>query len=182
MSRIGKKVIVIPEGVEVIFNDDNLVIKGKNGEINLPFENKYVSFKKEENEIRVEVTAEQKVNFARQGLYRSLLANAIEGVEKGFEKKLEINGVGYRVAAKGEDLEFRLGFSHEVIFKKVEGVDMKIDKENNNVIIVSGIDKQKVGQVAANIRELKKPEPYKGKGIKYIDEYIVRKAGKSASK
>jgi large subunit ribosomal protein L6 len=110
------------------------------------------------------------------------LANAVEGVTNGYEKKLEIRGVGYKVAMKGVDLEFRLGFSHPVLFKKVEGVDMAIDKDNSLIVIVSGINKQKVGQVAANIRALKKPEPYKGKGIRYVDEHVVRKAGKSAAK
>jgi large subunit ribosomal protein L6 len=182
MSRIGKKPITVLEGIEVIINKDFLIIKGKNGEINLPFESEFVLFEKNEDKINVKVTKEVKINFARQGLYRSLLANAIEGVNKGFEKKLEIRGVGYKVTMKGEDFEFRLGFSHEILFKKIEGVKMEIDKENNNIIIISGIDKQKVGQVAANIRELKKPDPYKGKGIRYIDEYVVRKAGKSAAK
>jgi large subunit ribosomal protein L6 len=182
MSRIGKKPVKLLDGVEVSFNNDNLVIKGKKGEIILKFEPEYVSFEQEDGEIKVKVTKETKINFARQGLYRSLLANAVEGVTNGYEKKLEIRGVGYKVAAKGQDLEFRLGFSHPVLFKKVDGVDMVIDKDNANIIIVSGIDKQKVGQVAANIRALKKPEPYKGKGIRYVDEYVVRKAGKSAAK
>ena len=182
MSRIGKKPVKLLDGVEVIINSDDLVIKGKKGEIVLPFESEYVSFKKEDDLIKVEVKKEEKINYARQGLYRSLLANAVEGVTNGYEKRLEIRGVGFKVDKKGQDLEFRLGFSHPVLFKKVEGVDMDIDKDNNLIIIISGIDKQKVGQVAANIRELKKPEPYKGKGIRYVDEYVVRKAGKSAAK
>jgi len=182
MSRIGKKPVKLLDGVEVIINSDDLVIKGKKGEIVLPFESEYVSFRKEDNLIKVEVKKEEKINYARQGLYRSLLANAVEGVTNGYEKRLEIRGVGFKVDKKGQDLEFRLGFSHPVLFKKVEGVDMDIDKDNNLIIIISGIDKQKVGQVAANIRELKKPEPYKGKGIRYVDEYVVRKAGKSAAK
>lgn len=182
MSRIGKKPVELLEGVEITFNKGNLIIKGKKGEIILPFESKYVSFEKEgENIVNVKVTKEAKINYARQGLYRSLLFNAVEGVTNGYEKQLEIRGVGYKVTPKGSDLEFRLGFSHEILFKKIDGVDMQINKENNNIIIISGIDKQKVGQVAANIRELKKPEPYKGKGIRYIDEYVVRKAGKSAA-
>jgi large subunit ribosomal protein L6 len=181
MSRIGKKPIKL-NNVDVSINKDTLIIKGDKGEIILPFEAEYVSFEKKDNIILVKVNDKNKVNFARQGLYRSLLANAVEGIEKGFEKKLEIQGVGYRVNFKGEDLEFRLGFSHEILFKKVDGVKMEIDKENNNIIIISGIDKQKVGQVAANIRELKKPEPYKGKGIRYVGEHIVRKTGKSAAK
>ncbi len=182
MSRIGKKPVKLLDGVEVIINSDDLVIKGKKGEIVLPFESEYVSFRKEDDLIKVEVKKEEKINYARQGLYRSLLANAVEGVTNGYEKRLEIRGVGFKVDKKGQDLEFRLGFSHPVLFKKVEGVDMDIDKDNNLIIIISGIDKQKVGQVAANIRELKKPEPYKGKGIRYVDEYVVRKAGKSAAK
>lgn len=182
MSRIGKKPVNLLDGVEVKFNSNDLIIKGKKGEIILPFESEYVSFEKEgENIVNVKVIKDVKVNFARQGLYRSLLFNAVEGVTNGYEKQLEIRGVGYKVTPKGEDLEFRLGFSHTILFKKIDGVNMNIDKENNNIIIVSGIDKQKVGQVAANIRELKKPEPYKGKGIRYVGEYVARKAGKSAA-
>ena len=183
MSRIGKKPVNLLEGVGITFNTDDLIIKGKKGEITLPFEPEYVSFEKEgDNIVNVKVTKETKTNFARQGLYRSLLANAVEGVTNGYEKKLEIRGVGYKVTVKGEDLEFRLGFSHSILFKKMEGVDMVIDKDNVNFITISGINKQKVGQVAANIRELKKPEPYKGKGIRYVGEHVVRKAGKSAAK
>jgi len=183
MSRIGKKPVVILDGVEITFNKDNLVIKGKKGEIILPFEPEYISYEKEgDNIINVRVTKDAKVNFARQGLYRSLLDNAINGVMNGYEKKLEIRGVGYKVTPKGSDLEFRLGFSHSILFEKMDGVDMIIDKDNALMITVSGIDKQKVGQVAANIRALKKPEPYKGKGIRYVGEYVVRKAGKSAAK
>jgi len=183
MSRIGKKPVVILDGVEITFNKDNLVIKGKKGEIILPFEPEYISYEKEgDNIINVRVTKDAKVNFARQGLYRSLLDNAINGVMNGYEKKLEIRGVGYKVTPKGSDLEFRLGFSHSILFEKMDGVDMIIDKDNALMITISGIDKQKVGQVAANIRALKKPEPYKGKGIRYVGEYVVRKAGKSAAK
>jgi len=182
MSRIGKKPVNLLDGVEITFNKNELIIKGKKGEIVLPFESEYVTFSQEEGVVQTSVVNEMKVNFARQGLYRSLLANAVEGVTNGYEKKLEIQGVGYKVTAKGEDLEFRLGFSHEILFKKIDGVDMIIDKDNINIITISGIDKQKVGQVAANIRELKKPEPYKGKGIRYVGEHVVRKAGKSAAK
>ena len=183
MSRIGKKPVNLLEGVEITYNKDELIIKGKKGEIVLPFESEYVSFEKDgDNVVNVKVTNEAKINYARQGLYRSLLANAVEGVTNGYEKRLEIRGVGFRVAQKGADLEFQLGFSHPVLFKKVDGVDMTIDKENQLIVIISGIDKQKVGQVAANIRALKKPEPYKGKGIRYVDEHVVRKAGKSAAK
>ena len=182
MSRIGKKPVVLLDGVEITYNQDELIIKGKKGEITLPFESEYVSFEQGEGVVNVKVTKEEKVNYARQGLYRSLLANAVDGVTNGVEKKLEIRGVGFKVAKKGEDLEFRLGFSHPVLFKKIEGVDMDIDKDNPLIVIISGIDKQKVGQVAANIRALKKPEPYKGKGIRYVGEHVVRKAGKSAAK
>jgi large subunit ribosomal protein L6 len=114
---------------------------------------------------------------AKYGLYRSLIANIFTGVSKGFERKLEINGVGYRVQQQGNDLQFNLGYSHPVVFKAPEGITLKADDQTH--LTVSGINKQKVGQVAANIRELRPPEPYKGKGVKYADEHIRRKAGKA---
>jgi len=116
------------------------------------------------------------------GLYRSLISNMVTGVTDGYEKRLEIQGVGYRVKKVGKDLEFSLGFSHPVKYIVKETVSAEIDKEKNNILIISGIDKQHVGQVAAEIRSLKKPEPYKGKGIRYVGERIIRKAGKQAAK
>ncbi len=181
MSRIGKKVIVIPEGVEVNVGDGVVTVKGKQGELSQTFESQYVSIKQEGTELVVERANDTKVARSRHGLYRSLLANMIQGVTDGFAKSLEVRGVGYRVAQKGQDLEFNLGYSHPVTFNLPEGIKVTFDEKNNNIFTLSGMNKQLVGQVAANIRELRKPEPYKGKGIRYTDEHIVLKAGKSAA-
>jgi large subunit ribosomal protein L6 len=129
-----------------------------------------------EDHILVERINDEAVNRARHGLMRTLLNNMVTGVSQGFEKKLEINGVGFRVAQQGTDLKFNLGFSHDVIYKVPAGINVSIEQ---NIVTISGISKQQVGQVAAEIRSLKKPEPYKGKGIKYVDERIIRKSGKS---
>ena len=157
-------------------------VKGPKGELTIPFEAEYVSFSQEEGLVTVSRANDTKAARARHGLYRSLLANAIEGVEKGYSKSLEIKGVGYRGALKGSGVEFQLGFSHPVQFDLPEGIVLEFDKKETSFFTISGISKQLVGQVAANIRALKKPEPYKGKGIRYTDEHVVRKAGKSAAK
>jgi large subunit ribosomal protein L6 len=175
MSRIGKKNIVIPKGIEVTVNDSVIsVSKGKSvktvdtlGRVNVTVENGEVNFTIDSD------TREAK---AFWGTYRALTANAIEGLEKGFEKKLEINGVGYRAAVKGNILELQLGFSHPVNYEIPSGVTIAVDK---NVISIKSDDKQQVGQIAAEIRAYRPPEPYKGKGVKYSDEVIVRKAGKT---
>ena len=182
MSRIGKKPVSVPSNVEVSIEADILKVKGPKGELTVPFESTYVSFSKEEDFISVTRANDTKPARARHGLYRSLLANAIEGVINGFAKSLEIKGVGYRGALKGSGIEFQLGFSHPILFELPEGITVEFDKKNANLLTISGISKQLVGQVAANIRALRKPEPYKGKGIRYTDEYVVRKAGKSAAK
>lgn len=182
MSRIGKKPVPVPSNVEISIEADILKIKGPKGELTVPYEAEYVSFVQEGDMINVTRTDDTKPARARHGLYRSLLANAIEGVVEGFAKSLEIKGVGYRGTLKGAGVEFQLGFSHPVQFDLPEGVTVEFDKKNINLFTVSGINKQLVGQVAANIRALKKPEPYKGKGIRYTDEHVVRKAGKSAAK
>lgn len=182
MSRIGKKPVSVPSNVEVSIETDILKVKGPKGELTVPFEPEYVSFAQEGDLISVTRTDDTKLARARHGLYRSLLANAIEGVINGYSKELEIKGVGYRGALKNAGVEFQLGFSHPVQFDLPEGVTVEFDKKNINLFTVSGINKQLVGQAAANIRALKKPEPYKGKGIRYTDEYVVRKAGKSAAK
>jgi large subunit ribosomal protein L6 len=182
MSRIGKKPVSVPSNVEISIEADVLKVKGPKGELTVPYETEYVSFTKEEDTINVTRADDTKPARARHGLYRSLLANAVEGVVNGFSKSLEIKGVGYRGALKGAGVEFQLGFSHPVQFDLPEGVTVEFDKKNINLFTVSGINKQLVGQAAANMRALKKPEPYKGKGIRYTDEHVVRKAGKSASK
>lgn len=140
----------------------------------------FVSFAQEGDTLTVTRADDTKNCRARHGLYRSLAANAIEGVVNGYSKTLEIKGVGYRGAPKGAGIELQLGFSHPIQFDLPEGVKAEFTKENANILVISGISKQLVGQAAANIRALKKPEPYKGKGIRYIDEHVVRKAGKSA--
>ncbi len=182
MSRIGKKPVSVPSNVEISIEADVLKVKGPKGELTVSFEPAYVSFAQEEGLISVTRADDTKPARARHGLYRSLLANAIEGVVNGFSKSLEIKGVGYRGALKGAGVEFQLGFSHPIQFDLPEGVTVEFDKKNINLFTVSGINKQLVGQAAANIRALRKPEPYKGKGIRYTDEHVVRKAGKSASK
>lgn len=175
MSRIGKQPIDIPSGVSVSTDDDFITVSGSKGNLS-QFTMPGIKVALDDNQLVVTRADDEAANRARHGLMRSLLANMVKGVSQGFEKKLEINGVGYRVAAQGSDLKFNLGFSHDVIYKVPQGVQVGIDQ---NVLTVSGIDKQQVGQVAAEIRALKKPEPYKGKGIKYVDERIIRKSGKS---
>ena len=182
MSRIGKKPVSVPSGVEVSIEADILRVKGSKGDLTVPFEPEYVSFAQEADVINVTRADDTKVARARHGLYRSLLANAIKGVTNGYSKELEIKGVGYRGALKGDGVEFQLGFSHSIQFDLPEGVKAEFDKKNTSLLTISGINKQLVGQAAANIRALKKPEPYKGKGIRYTDEHVVRKAGKSAAK
>jgi large subunit ribosomal protein L6 len=175
MSRIGKQPIDLPSGVNVTVEDDFITVNGSKGSLK-QFTMPGVSVSAQDNQLVVSRENDEAANRARHGLMRSLLANMVTGVSNGFEKKLEINGVGYRVQAQGTDLKFNLGFSHDVIYKVPQGIQVAVEQ---NTITVSGIDKQQVGQVAAEIRALKKPEPYKGKGIKYADERIIRKSGKS---
>ncbi len=175
MSRIGKLPITLPSGVELDINQDTIQVKGPKGNLNLNLING-ITIKKEDNQIFVSRIDDQKVNKSNHGLYRSLINNMVIGVSQGFSKKLEINGVGFKVNVLGAVLKLNVGFSHDVNFNIPEGITINIDQ---NIITVSGIDKQQVGQVAAEIRAIKKPEPYKGKGIKYIDERIIRKSGKS---
>lgn len=175
MSRVGKLPIAIPSGVSVTIDNDKVTVSGSKGNLEqktLPG----IKIRQENDQLIVARVNDEAANRARHGLMRSLLYNMVGGVSQGFEKKLEINGVGYRVAIQGTDLKFNLGFSHDVIYKVPPGVNVSVDQ---NVITLSGIDKQQVGQAAAEIRALKKPEPYKGKGIKYVDERIIRKSGKS---
>ena len=175
MSRIGKLPLQVPSGVTITVDSDVITVRGAKGELTVPHLSD-VTVALEGDQAIVTRNNEERTARAQHGLQRSLLNNAIEGITKGFEKKLEVNGVGFRVAASNNELTMSLGFSHEVKYKAPAGVTVTNDKMT---IIVSGIDKQQVGQVAADIRSLKKPEPYKGKGIKYADEVILRKAGKT---
>lgn len=175
MSRIGKLPIQIPSGVTITVDSGNVTVKGPKGELT-QFITPDVTVKVEDGNLTVARRDDSKPAKSQHGLMRALINNMVTGVTKGFEKKLEVNGVGFRVGMAGTDLELSLGFSHPVKYKAPTGVQITTNKME---ITVSGINKQQVGQVAAEIRELKKPEPYKGKGIKYADETIRRKAGKT---
>ena len=180
MSRLGKLPITIPAGVDVKIDKGFIIVKGPKGELT----QKLIDCLKidiKENEVIVNVNKpDLKKERAFWGLYRSLINNMVTGVNEGFEKKLEINGVGYKVAMAGKNLNLNLGYSHPIEFEIPENITATL--EGNNKITISGFDKQLVGETAAKIRKLRKPEPYKGKGIKYSDEVILRKEGKTAAK
>ena len=176
MSRIGNKPIAIPEGVEVKVNGSEVTVKGPKGTLTDTFKSE-ITIAVEGNEVIVTRPSDVKEHRALHGLTRTLIANMIEGVSKGFAKELEVNGVGYRVAKQGKDLVMNLGYSHQVVMSETDGISIEVP--NPNKIIISGPDKQKVGQFAAEVREKRPPEPYKGKGIKYAGEYIRRKEGKA---
>jgi len=175
MSRIGRKPIAILAGVKVEITKDYITITGPKGSLR-QFTMAGIDVKENNQQLIVSRKNDEPKLRAKHGLMRALLNNMVTGVTQGFIKKLEINGVGFRVNAIGNDLKFNLGFSHDVIYKIPTGVSASIEQ---NIITISGIDCQKVGQVASEIRALKKPEPYKGKGIKYENEIIIRKSGKS---
>lgn len=175
MSRIGKLPIQIPSGVTITVDDDSITVVGAKGQLVVPHLSD-VTVSVEDGNAIVTRKDDERIAKAQHGLQRALLNNAVDGVVKGFEKKLEVNGVGFRVEGGGQEVTMALGFSHPVKYKAPEGIQLNVNKME---ITVSGIDKQLVGQVAAEIRSLKKPEPYKGKGIKYSDEVILRKAGKA---
>lgn len=175
MSRIGKQPIQVPSGVNITVDDQFVSVSGPKGELK-QFMMPDIRIEQKDAEINVTRANDEAIVRAKHGLMRSLVNNMVVGVSKGFEKKLEINGVGYRVQMQGSDLKFNLGFSHDVVYNVPQGITVSVEQ---NTITVSGADKQKVGQVTAEIRALKKPEPYKGKGIKYADERIIRKSGKS---
>lgn len=176
MSRIGKKPIVIPAGVTVTVDNNTVNVKGGKGELTRTFSD-LVEIKEEGAEIIVSRVDETTASNAQQGLTRTLIHNMVTGVSEGFEKKLELTGVGYRAALKGKDLDLSLGYSHPVIFPAPENISFVVP--DNTHITVQGISKEQVGQVAAEIRMKRPPEPYKGKGIKYIDEVVRRKEGKT---
>ena len=180
MSRIGKKPVVIPAGVTVtVAEGNNVTVKGPKGTLTNTFHPDMI-LKLEGNVLTVERPSEEHEHKSLHGLTRTLLNNMVEGVEKGYSKELEVNGVGYRAEKKGNQLVMRLGFSHEVIMEEIPGISIEVPGPNK--VIIHGIDKQVVGQFAAEVRGKRPPEPYKGKGIKYTDEVIRRKAGKTGGK
>ncbi len=177
MSRIGKNKIEIPKGVEIKEEGKKITVKGPKGELSHEIRPE-IEISIKENEITVSPKIETRQTNAYWGLTRSLLANMVKGVTEGFEKKLEIRGVGYRASMEGETLVLKVGFSHLVNIKKPEGIDFSVEK---NIITVSGIDKQKVGQTAAKIKKVRPPDAYKGKGIRYLGEEVKKKEGKKAA-
>ena len=176
MSRIGKKPIAIPAGVTATVDSGTLTVKGPKGTLAMQLLEDLVKYEVAEGEIRVTPLTQAQRNRAAWGMQRTNVQNLVTGVTEGFSKKLLISGVGYRAQAQGKNLKLQLGYSHDVNFAVPEGVDVKTPDQTT--VEISGIDKQKVGQVAAEIRRWRKPEPYKGKGIKYRGEYIFRKEGK----
>jgi len=180
MSRIGNNPVTIPSGVIVTINDNTITVKGKLGELTQDFNT--VDVKVEEDKVVVTRSSENKDSKAKHGLYRALVNNMIEGVSKGFTKELELVGVGYRASNQGNVLELALGFSHNIVMSIAQEVKIETvsEKGKNPIIKLTSHDKQLVGQVAAKIRGFRRPEPYKGKGIKFVGEIIRRKAGKSA--
>ena len=175
MSRMGKKPVVIPEGVDVTIDGNVMKVKGKLGELSMTL-NDEVSTKKVDNEIIITPLSNSKFSRAMWGTTRSMVVNLVKGVTEGFKIDLEINGVGYRAAVQGKEIVLNLGYSHEIRHTIPEGV--KASSEKPTALTLEGIDKQLIGELAANIRKYRAPEPYKGKGIKYAGEYILRKEGK----
>jgi large subunit ribosomal protein L6 len=182
MSRIGRKPIEIPKGVTVSITKDTVQVKGPKGTLNLA-RHEAIEIKQAKDDGKDVVVFERKGNLGKEraahGLMRALVNNMLQGVTKGFEKQLEINGVGYKAEIKGQKITLSLGYSHPIDYTLPEGVSAKTDK---NLLILSGIDREKLGGAAAKIRSFRPPEPYKGKGIKYVTEHILRKAGKTAGK
>jgi large subunit ribosomal protein L6 len=179
MSRVGKKEIKIPGKTSVDYKNRVVVVKGEKGTLTRTI-HPAVDLEIKDNTISVIIEQEDRKTRSLQGLTRSLVANMVDGVSKGFERVLEINGIGYRAEMKGSSIVLNLGYSHPIDFPLPDGISATVDK--NNVIRLTGIDKERVGQTAASIRKLRKPEPYKGKGVKYAEEYIQRKAGKTGTK
>lgn len=183
MSRIGKKIITVPAGVTINVNKTKVSVKGPKGELHQEIEPDF-KIKQENNELLVERPTEQKRHKAMHGLYRALIANMVEGVSKGFRHQLELVGVGYKANAQSNILELSLGYSHNIFLAVPSEIKVQAmqEKGQNPTIILEGIDKQLIGQVAAKIKSLRKIEPYKGKGIRFTGEYVRRKAGKAAAK
>ncbi len=176
MSRIGRAPIAIPAGVDVVVDGSTVTVKGAKGTLTRTMHSN-ITITKDGDTITVTRPNDNKENRSLHGLTRTLIANMIVGVSEGYKKELEINGIGYRAEKKGNALVMKIGFSHEVIMEEPEGITVEVPSANK--VIISGADKQKVGQFAAEVREKRPPEPYKGKGIKYVDEYIRRKEGKA---
>jgi large subunit ribosomal protein L6 len=181
MSRIGILPISIPDGVTVEIGNGLVTVKGPKGELSEKI-HELIKVEIKDNEVICTRKGEDKFSRSLHGLSRNLINNMVEGVTKGFEKRLEIIGVGYKAQAQGSKLTLNLGFSHPIEYKAPEGITFENDKEKKNIVIVSGISKQMVGEVAAKIKSYRKPEPYKGKGIRYEGEYVARKAGKAIAK
>jgi len=182
MSRIGKLPIEIPSGVTVEKRDGNLVaVKGPKGELTFSVP-KNIAIEIAEGKVELKRQNNSKGDKSMHGLSRTLIANMVQGVTKGFSKQLEIQGVGYRASMQGSKLVLALGYSHPIEFQPPAGIQITVDPEKKNILTVTGADKQMVGEVSAKIRGYRKPEPYKGKGIRYVGEYVQRKAGKAASK
>jgi large subunit ribosomal protein L6 len=177
LSRIGKQPIAIPDGVTVEVGDGLVTVKGPGGELSQRVV-RDMRVIVDGGQVRVERPSDERDHRSLHGLTRSLIANMVEGVTKGYEKRLEIQGVGYRAALKGSELELQVGFSHPVTMSPPAGIEFEVPAPNR--IVVKGIDKQLVGEIAANVRKIRKPEPYKGKGIRYEGEYVRKKAGKAA--
>jgi large subunit ribosomal protein L6 len=177
MSRIGKKPIEIPAGVSVALSPGRVMVNGPLGELSQSIPSR-IAVEQKDGELLVTRPTERGEDRALHGLARSLVANMVEGVTKGFQKVLEIQGVGYRAALRGTDLELNVGFSHPVVLKAPQGITFEVPAVNQ--VVVKGIDKQRVGQIAAEVRAVRPPEPYKGKGIRYEGEYVRRKVGKRA--
>jgi large subunit ribosomal protein L6 len=177
MSRIGKQPIAIPSGVDVAIDGSRVTVKGPKGTLEQTL-HRDMGLSLDDGILRVERPSDERLHRSLHGLTRTLIANMVEGVTNGFEKRLEIVGVGYRATLKGSDLELSVGYSHTVSFPSPEGIEFEVPAPNR--IVVRGIDKQRVGEVAANIHKVRKPEPYKGKGIRYEGEYVRKKAGKAA--
>jgi large subunit ribosomal protein L6 len=180
MSRVGRKTIPLPKGVEVRQEGSTVFVKGPKGTLATPLV-PGISMKVEGNDVNLLRSDDERRSRAFHGLMRALVANNVKGVSEGFKRELDIIGVGYRAEVKGREVVFQLGYSHPVRFPIPEGIDITIDAKTNHIVI-TGIDKQQVGQTAAEIRSLRSPDPYKGKGIKYSDEVIRRKQGKAAGK
>ncbi len=181
MSRVGKKPIAIPSGVTITYENGTLTVKGSKGELTLSHHPE-MEVTVNDDTVQVQRPSDEREHKSLHGLTRSLIQNMVQGVSEGFSKRLEVNGVGYRFQIQGKKLTFSLGYSHPIEYQAPEGIEFATDEEKKNILIISGIDKQLVGQTAAEIRAFRKPEPYKGKGIKYEDEIIHRKAGKTAAK
>ncbi len=177
MSRIGKMPVAIPQGVTVTIKKNSVVVKGPKGELNRDFPPE-IELEQEDGQVNVKRHSDHRTHRSKHGLVRALLSNMVVGVSEGFKRELHIEGVGYRAGLKGKDLELNVGYSHPVIFEPPEGVSFEVDKSGRELAVL-GADKEIVGEIAARIRRTRPPEPYKGKGIRYVGEYVRRKAGKA---